>query len=303
MLRGVTTAMLLAAGLGTRLRPITSELPKPLVWVGDRPAAAHVVASLARAGVHRVVVNAHHLAADVVAWAATLEPPTRVSVSLEPGEILGTAGGVANAERALGEGDVVVWNGDILAPTLDVGALLARHAGADAAATWVVAPRDRGEGTVGLGADGRVVRLRGRRFGDETTGGDFVGVQVLGAATRARLPRVGCLVGDVALPLLESGGVLATFALEGAWDDVGDPAALAEANLRWLARAGTSSFVGRGASVAAGVSLERSVVADGAVVEGEGVLRDVVVLAGARATAPLERAIVGRACVVGLDSR
>src|SRR5262249_14884373 len=105
--------MILAAGLGTRLRPLTDQLPKPLVPVGDRPAAAPVAARLAAPGVREAAINVHHLAV-----AFTPERLAAVPIALhvihEP-EILGTAGGVANAAAVLGDGDVVVWNADVLA--------------------------------------------------------------------------------------------------------------------------------------------------------------------------------------------
>lgn len=153
--------MILAAGLGTRLRPLTDELPKPLVPLGDRPAIAHIAARLAAAGIARAVVNTHHLA-EAFTRERLAALPIEAVVLHEP-VVLGTAGGVANAAGALGSGDVLVWNGDILAD-LDAAALLAAHAAGGAIATLAVAPRPAGEGTVGVDAAGGVVRLRGERF-------------------------------------------------------------------------------------------------------------------------------------------
>src|ERR1700722_5417639 len=102
--------MILAAGLGTRLRPLTDELPKPLLPVGDVPAVAQVAAVLRDAGFREAVINVHHLAAAFPP-AILAAMPLVLRVSLEP-EVLGTAGGVANAGALLGDGDVVVWNGD-----------------------------------------------------------------------------------------------------------------------------------------------------------------------------------------------
>src|SRR5580692_7963755 len=138
--------MILGAGLGTRLRPLTDELPKPLVPVGDGPAVAEIAARLAAAGLREAVLNAHHLA-EAFTPARLAGIPLRVEVICEA-EILGTAGGVANAAPLLAEGEVVVWNGDILAG-VDVAALLEAHAALGAEATLCVAPRAAGEGTVG----------------------------------------------------------------------------------------------------------------------------------------------------------
>jgi mannose-1-phosphate guanylyltransferase len=281
--------MILAAGLGTRLRPLTDELPKPLVPVGDRPAVAHVAARLAAAGVTEAALNTHHLAgAFTEAVLAAL--PLTLRVVHEPA-ILGTGGGVANAAPLLGEGDVVVWNGDILAD-VEVRGLIAAHRAAAAPATLAVAPRADGAGTVGLGADGGVVRLRGECFGVEVGSGDFLGIYVLGPAFRARLPVPGCLIGDGALPILRAGGRLATFAVREPWDDIGSVASYLAANTRWLGRSGRDAHLGEGARVGAGIDVTGSVIGAGATVRGAGALARVVVWPGAIAEAPLADAVV-----------
>jgi mannose-1-phosphate guanylyltransferase len=282
-------AMILAAGLGTRLRPLTFELPKPLVPVGDRPSVAHVARELARAGIDSAVLNTHHLA-DAFTPDMLARIPIPIQVVHEPA-ILGTGGGVANAAELLGDGDVVVWNADILT-SLDLGAMIAAHRASGALATLAIAPRAEGEGTVGVDAAGRVARLRGKRFGDESQRGDFLGIYVLSGAFRQRLPSVGCLLGDGAMPLLDEGARIATFPAPVAWDEVGSVASYLAANASWLAREGRASFVHPSARVAAGVDVTGSVVGEGAVVEGEGALRDVVVWPSARAVAPLSRAVV-----------
>ncbi|WP_199789720.1 sugar phosphate nucleotidyltransferase [Sorangium cellulosum] len=289
----MAAAMILAAGLGTRLRPLTDELPKPLLWLGDRPLVAHIAEQLAAGGVRRIALNKSHLAErfsrDLLAAF-----PVPVHVLYEP-EPFGTAGGLANAAGALGDGDVVLWNGDILID-LDVGALCAAHRRRGAAATLAVAPRPAGEGTVGVGARGELVRLRGERFGEEVAGGDFVGVHVVGEPLRRRLPPRGCMVGDVYLPWLREGRALATSAAPAAWHDIGTLAAYLAASARWLSQRALRSYVGPGASVAEGVDVAGSVVGAGARIEGAGALRGCVVWPGARvgvdAGAPLECAVV-----------
>jgi mannose-1-phosphate guanylyltransferase len=100
----------LCAGLGTRLRPLTDELPKPLVPVGDRSILEHALARLSRAGFAQVVINVHHLAE--LFGRAIHGSGTRVRVVVEP-DIKGTAGGVAGARAHLHSDPVLVWNGDI----------------------------------------------------------------------------------------------------------------------------------------------------------------------------------------------
>jgi mannose-1-phosphate guanylyltransferase len=281
--------MILAAGFGTRLRPLTDELPKPLVPVGDRAAVAHIADRLAKAGIEEAVLNTHHLA-EAFTPRRIAALPLRLRV-IHEASILGTAGGVANAAPLLGEGDSILWNGDILAD-VDIAALLEIHRGARAPATMVIAARPRREGTVGLDAGGAIVRLRGELFGDEVSGGDFLGIYAIGPALRARLPREGCLIGDGCLPALRAGERIASFTVTTAWDDIGSLASYLRANRRWLAREEKRDHVGEGAMIAEGVTIEDSVIGAGAQVSGRGVVRGAVIWPGARAEAPLEDVVV-----------
>ena len=105
------SAMVLAAGLGTRMRPISDTLPKPLVEIAGRTLLDHAIDRLVLVGVQRVVVNVHHKAAMVTARLAARDRP-RIEISKED-ELLETGGGVARALPLLGERFFVV-NGDIL---------------------------------------------------------------------------------------------------------------------------------------------------------------------------------------------
>jgi mannose-1-phosphate guanylyltransferase len=280
--------MLLAAGPGTRLRPLTDVCAKPLVPVGDRPALAHVLDRLRAAGASRIVVNAHHRADDVHEFARSRGAGIAVS---EEKELLGTAGGVARAAPLLGSGDVVVWNADVMAD-VDLRALVASHGAEAPEATLVVQRRGPGEGPVGVGARGRVVRLRAERFGDELHGGEFLGISVLGAALRGRLPERGCLVGDAWLPALRAGATLRAFGHDAAWHDIGTLPSYLAANLAWLDARGLAHWSGDGARIDAGVSLDRAILGEGAWAGGTGRFTRCVVWPGARATAPLADAVV-----------
>jgi N-acetyl-alpha-D-muramate 1-phosphate uridylyltransferase len=102
--------MVLAAGLGTRLRPITDTIPKPLVEINGRPLIDHAIDRLALAGVERVVVNVHYKAAMIAAHLARRDHP-QIELSREA-ELLDTGGGVARALTLLGEAFFVV-NSDV----------------------------------------------------------------------------------------------------------------------------------------------------------------------------------------------
>lgn len=281
-------AMILAAGLGTRLRPLTFERPKPLVPIGDRPAIAHIAKQLWISGISEFIINTHHRA-EAFEGPLVRDVPGRMIVSHEA-EILGTAGGITRAAPWLGDGDVLVWNGDILTP-LDVAALRDHHARSADLATLVVSIRPRGEGTVGLDAAGRVVRLRGERFGDEALGGDYLGIALLSFDFRRTLPAPGCLVGDGFLPWLRAGRALGTFVWDAGWDDIGDVRAYLAANARWLARSNLPYFVGETAIVSPGVDVAGAVVGAGARVFGDGSLAGAVVWPGSTVTRPEPRAV------------
>lgn len=110
MTRPPSAAMVLAAGLGTRLRPVTEALPKPLVEINGRSLLDHAIDRLALAGVERVVVNVHYKAAMMAAQLARRDHP-RVEIS-EEAELLDTGGGVAQALPLLGDAFFVV-NADV----------------------------------------------------------------------------------------------------------------------------------------------------------------------------------------------
>ena len=103
-------AMVLAAGLGTRLRPVTDTLPKPLVEINGRTLLDHAIDRLARAGVEHVVVNAHYMAREIASQLGRRDIPY-IEIS-EEHELLETGGGVATRCRLLGEMFFVV-NADV----------------------------------------------------------------------------------------------------------------------------------------------------------------------------------------------
>lgn len=275
--------MILCAGLGTRLRPLTDELPKPLVPVGDRPLLVHILERLARAGVTRAVLNLHHKSEEIINIINKLPIVPQV---IHESEILGTAGGIAAARHLFDRGPLVLHNGDILtAPP--VPELVARDRGGLCLA---VSPRPAGQGSVGLDASDRVVRLRGRSYGHEVRGADYIGIAVLGERCLESLPPRGCLIGDWALPELEAGRPIDALPTQVAWADLGSLGDYLRANLEWL---GTRVHaVGPEALVSQTAKLDRSIIGAAARVGGAGLLSECIVWPGARVDAPLSRAVV-----------
>jgi N-acetyl-alpha-D-muramate 1-phosphate uridylyltransferase len=105
------TAMVLAAGFGTRMKPLTDRMPKPLVPVAGKPLIGHVFDRLREAHVKRAVVNAHYLPEQIEAWCKTVSSPA-VTVSDERDAILDTGGGIARALPLLGDDPFFVMNSD-----------------------------------------------------------------------------------------------------------------------------------------------------------------------------------------------
>lgn len=280
--RRVSSAMVLCAGLGTRLRPLTEEIAKPLVPIGDRPAVAHVAERLSSFGTR--VINVHHRPEELERWAAE----RNIAVSREI-DLLGTAGGLEHAAPLLGDGDVLVWNGDILC-ALDVDALVRAHR---SEATLAVVPRALGSGNVGMDDDGRIVRLRKESFGKETRSADFIGIHIVGAELRAKLPAKGCLVGDVYLPALARGAFLEAHVVDVPFSDVGSIAEYVAANRAWLGA--RSEWAAKDAVVNA--SIDGSIVGSGARVGAPA--KRCIVWPNAEVKAPVEDAIVTPRGIVG----
>src|SRR6201985_1885566 len=108
-----TKAMVLAAGLGLRMRPLTERMPKPLVPVAGRPLLDHVLDKLGEAGVTEAVGNVHYLPDQIIAHTAGRAHP-RVPISDERDQVLGTGGGVVKALPLLGDAPFFHVNSDTL---------------------------------------------------------------------------------------------------------------------------------------------------------------------------------------------
>lgn len=107
-------AMLLAAGLGTRMQPLTNTRPKPLIEVGGEALIDHILLRLARAGVGEVVINHHHFSEQIIAHVASRGQVPQITLSDETRQLLETGGGVAKALPALGADPFFVVNGDAI---------------------------------------------------------------------------------------------------------------------------------------------------------------------------------------------
>ena len=157
-------AMLLAAGLGTRLRPLTNDRPKALVEVGDKTLLEITLARLKRAGVREVIVNVHHFAGLVVDFLKKRDFGMRVEISREDGELLDTGGGLKQAAwfflETPGE-PFLLHNVDVISD-IDLPRMAAEHSRSGALATLAVQQRKTSRYLL-FDGDGL---LCGRRTGD-----------------------------------------------------------------------------------------------------------------------------------------
>ena len=277
-------AMILAAGLGTRLRPLTELRAKPALPVRGIPVIGYLLELLARHGIDEVIVNLHHLPETIRQAVADFTPRgMRVEFSEEEAP-LGTGGGVRRAAGFLRESDPsLVLAGDMILD-LDLGALVARHRDRQDLTTLVLRRDSRADrfGTIGIDEEQRVRRIAGSfDLGGESDCGVFVGVRVLASRIFDSLPERDSFedLRDWLAPALAAGedrirGDIFT-PQTCVWEPVGTPREYLDANLapqplsfmdpQALAISRGTRFadavvIGSGARVDTGARLTRAVV-------------------------------------------
>ena len=223
-------AMVLAAGQGTRLRPITDRMPKALVPVAGRPMIEFALLLLGHYGVRDIVINLHHFGTQIEDHLGDGQRfNVKISYSHET-ELLETGGGLLKAKAFLQDDTFIVINTDALID-VDLAAVLNDHRQNHAAATLVLRPdidADR-YGSIDIGADGRICRFLEHRSKDRPVGAItklmFTGLQILEprvfdymnggeqkkfSTTRETYPR-----------MLRAGERLFGYSFEGFWQDLG----------------------------------------------------------------------------------
>ncbi len=289
--------MILAAGLGTRLRPYTDLRPKPLFPVAGRPLLAITLERLQQAGFGSVVVNAHHLRQQ---FAKVLTDEQNVILQEEE-IILGTGGGLRRAGKHFGQEPVLVTNGDIY-HTIDLAKVYQAHQESGATVTMVLHHEPRFN-KVAVAADGSILG-----FGSEVHSSipllAFTGIHVVDPAILHKIPADSFSdIIDCYRDLIRAGGdIRALVVANHFWTDMGTPAdylalhgALLSGQVEGERMAQTPFHIDTGATVgedlclqewvAVGnnaqigdnVTLERVVVWDGAKVPAHSTLRDLIV--------------------------
>lgn len=232
-------AMILCAGLGTRLRPVTNVWPKPAIPLLGQPLIRYALATLHRAGIREVGINTHHLP-NVMREVAMAEC-ARLGLSLhvvdEAGEIQGTGGGIRGLASFLRDSDFVVMNGDVLFG-LDLQPVIEAHRASKAAATMVLLPMPANEKYNPVELEAQTHRVR--RIAGVGPGGDalvpwhFSGVHVMTPAVFDFMARSGAedINRDVYARMMHAGLTVQGHPLHGEayWSDLGTPARYAAAH-------------------------------------------------------------------------
>jgi mannose-1-phosphate guanylyltransferase len=291
--------MVLAAGLGVRMRPLTLLRAKPVLPVLNRPLLHWTLERLARHGVTDVVVNLHHLP-DTVKEAVGDGSAfgLRIRYSFEE-TILGRGGGPRLVRDFFGSEPFLLVNGDVVFD-FNLSRLVARHEAEKARVTLALRPNPdpRTYGPVVTDSEGRIRSVAGRPRVSRGTVSLFTGVQVLDPALLDRLPAGVSDILDLYGPLVETGEMLLGVRVRGTWYDFGAPSLYLQAQLEMLkgrkrvrlvhptARVDDGArvlraVVGAKARIGAGAIVERSVVWEDAVVEPGARVRDSIVTTGA----------------------
>jgi MurNAc alpha-1-phosphate uridylyltransferase len=230
----IDTAMILGAGLGTRMRPLTDLVPKPLVRLGGRALVDHALDRLEAAGITRIVVNVHYLADQLEAHLKGRASP-KILISDERGKLLDTGGGVVNALPLIGDKPFVIHNSDT-AWIEGLGGALSRLIAAfdpdrmDSLMMVALAATSigyDGHGDFDMSADGLLTRRQERKEAPFV----FTGVSIAHPRLFQDAPK-----GAFSLNKLWDRAIrerrLYGVRLDGVWMHVGTPEALAEAEQR-----------------------------------------------------------------------
>lgn len=220
MTQKIHSCVLLAAGFGTRLRPLTEKMPKPMIPFGNEKLIDFHLSTLKKFGIRNVVINLHYLGEQIEHYVGNgSHHGLHVQYSREP-EILGTGGGVKQAARLL-DTPCFVINTDTV-HNCDLHALAAQHFASQADATLVLRKLKAHEtfSPIAIDAAGKITSFR--KKGDYF----FTGIQIISKAVLDQLPPSGqssCLIEHGYEPMLAAGKNLQSFLYEGYWNDLGTP--------------------------------------------------------------------------------
>jgi NDP-sugar pyrophosphorylase family protein len=229
--------MILAAGLGSRLRPLTTHLPKPLVPILNRPLLWYLIRQVRQAGIHEIAINLHYQGEQIRSWLGRGEHLGVEVMYSEEAELLGSAGGVRRLRHFFGDEPALIVHGDILFD-VDLSAVIQYHLSRAALATLVLHPAHHrfSYGKIRVNAHGQIAQFVDQQAPwvsgphNETL---FTGVQVLDPTVLDAIPAasVAALTADVYPGLLTNPPRLYGYLMHGYWSDIGTPRRYWETNM------------------------------------------------------------------------
>ncbi len=293
------TAFVLGAGLGTRLKTLTQQRPKPLIPVANKPLITYAFDHLLGAGVERFVVNTHWRAeAYATAFPGQSYLGAPIAFSHEFPEVLETAGGIKHAEKLIGREPFIGYNGDILTD-LPLESALCAHHDAGNEITMVLRSKD-GPLQVSLDhANGRITDIGKRIYPASDARFLFTGIYLIEPAFFSRIPAGEKLsVIPLFLEMIRTGARLGGIVIDdGNWWDLGTREqylavhAHLDAGKSWIAETAQidpsaqitgSTAIGSGTKIGAHASLQNCIVWEGAEIAPGSLLNDCIVTAGSR---------------------
>lgn len=220
----ISKGMILAAGFGTRLKPITDEMPKALVEAGERPVIEYSIALLVKGGIKNIVINLHHLGDQIENYLGDGSEYGAKFVYSKEEKILGTAGGIKRALPLLGKQPFVVVNGDIITD-LNLQNVIRRHFESESDATMVLRPLVKGETYTPIKEEGGYIK----EFGSGNL--MFTGVQIVDPKIFDRIEKdkYSNTVTDIYVPMLKERRSVSAYIHEGYWTEIGTVESLQEA--------------------------------------------------------------------------
>lgn len=280
-------AVVMAGGEGTRLRPLTLDVPKPFLRVAGKPAIEYALDAIVAAGIQDIIVTTFYKPERLIQHlSGGSRLKARIFYSVED-QAMGTAGGVAKCLPLIGNDTVVVLSGDVIAD-INIKALVEAHQKSGAVATMALTRVENPSefGIVGLDDTGRIVRFKEKPKTKEETFSNLIntGIYVLSPeALRAVPPGATFDFSKELFPkLLESGKRLQGVPIDGFWMDVGRPSDLVKASHQLGQRHGKAGGLRENAKVDGKARLVRVDLYSGAAVEAGAHVEDAILYDGAR---------------------
>jgi NDP-sugar pyrophosphorylase family protein len=263
-------AVILAAGLGTRMRPLTDKVAKPALPVLNEPLIVRTLRELRKAGVSEVMINLHHRPDTIRAAIPEGDLGLKIKYSRETA-ILGTGGALRKVRPWVGRSPFFVINGDVIFD-FDLRGMMTCHRETSALATLALKPNPDPKKYKPVVTDrsGRILSIRGQPAPRKGLVSLFASVHIIEPVILARLPQgASDTVGDLYIPLLREGAHLQGIRQAGVWHDLGSPDGYLKAQLRLLNDSGRkrSCVIDPSVRLGKGARISRSVIGAGSVIE------------------------------------